>query len=311
MKNHDEKPLGSSSSSSSIHSQIDSNRDWGDRKLTRRQFLRYSATTVIGAGLLTGGYAWLWEPRHLSIESVDLEFERLPTAFDGVKIVQFSDLHLGFNTREKVLASLVESISRQSPDVICFTGDMVDNSAKPLAQALPYLSSLQAPMGKYAILGNHDHWGQPGEVIRMLKASGFIVLQNANVILRREDSMIAIVGLEDSLIGNPNPVKALKGVPEGIFSLLLMHEPDYADTAALYPFDIQISGHSHGGQVRLPFVGAITTPKGSKRYIQGLYTMGSNRMRLYVNRGIGVTKLPIRFLCRPELTVFTFKKSNW
>ncbi len=279
-------------------------------KMTRRQFLRSSASTVIGAGLLTGGYSWLWEPRDLSIESLDLEFTRLPSAFDGLKVVQFSDLHLGFHSHEKDLKHLMESITSQSPDVICFTGDIIDNSAKPLAQAVPYLASLQAPMGKFAILGNHDHWGQPGEVIQMLKASGFVVLQNSNIILRRQESMIAIVGLEDLLIGNPDPDKALKGVPEGTFSLLLMHEPDYADTASLYPFDIQISGHSHGGQVRLPLIGAVTTPIGSKRYIQGLYTLESNGMQLYVNRGIGVTALPIRFLCRPELTVFTFRKSG-
>lgn len=305
-----EKPLDSSSSSSSIPSRIRSTKNWSEMKMTRRQFLRYSATTVIGASLITGGYASLWEPRHLSIESLELEFARLPAAFDGLKVVQFSDLHLGFHTHEKDIKSLMATITSQSPDIICFTGDIVDNSAEPLAQAVPYLSSLHAPLGKYAILGNHDHWGQPGEVIRMLKASGFIVLQNKHVIVKKEGSMIAIVGLEDLLIGRPNPEKALKGVPEGTFSLLLMHEPDYADTAATYPFDLQLSGHSHGGQVRLPFMGAVMTPKGSKRYIQGLYSMESNDMKLYVNRGFGVTKLPIRFLCSPELTVFTFKTSG-
>lgn len=278
--------------------------------MTRRQFLRSSVSTVIGAGLISGGYAWLWEPRHLSIESLELEFRRLPPIFDGLKVVQFSDLHLGFHSYESDLKNLMESIMSQSPDVICLTGDIVDNSVEPLAQAVPYLTSLKAPMGKYAILGNHDHWGQPDEVIRMLEASGFVVLQNSNVILRRQESMIAIVGLEDLLRGSPDPDKALKGIPEGTFSLLLMHEPDYADTAALYPFDIQLSGHSHGGQVRLPLLGAVTTPIGSKRYIQGLYQLESTDMKLYVNRGIGVTQLPIRFLCRPELTVFTFKKSG-
>ncbi|OAB48595.1 phosphoesterase [Paenibacillus antarcticus] len=264
----------------------------------------------MGAGLLSSSYAWLWEPRQLSLELLELEFKRLPPVFDGLKVVQFSDLHLGFHSYESHLKNLMESIMSQSPDVICFTGDIVDNSAEPLAQAIPYLTSLKAPMGKYAILGNHDHWGQPGEIVRMLEASGFVVLQNSNVLLRRNESMIAIVGLEDLLIGLPDPEKALKGIPEGTFSLLLMHEPDYADTAALYPFDIQISGHSHGGQVRLPMLGAVITPIGSKRYIQGLYHLESSAMKLYVNRGIGVTQLPIRFLCRPELTVFTFKKSG-
>ncbi|WP_438347183.1 metallophosphoesterase [Paenibacillus sp. FA6] len=280
------------------------------KKMTRRQFLQTSVSTVIGAGLLTSGYAWLWEPKQLAIETVQLHFNTLPSAFDGLKVVQFSDVHLGFHFDDKRMKKLVKAISSQSPDIICFTGDIVDRDSESLVGAMSDLSSLHAPLGKYAVLGNHDHWGQPAEVRRMLQECGFTVLQNSHVIVRKQDSMFAIVGLEDQLHGNPDPKKALEGITEGTFSLLLIHEPDYADTAALYPFDMQLSGHSHGGQVRLPFFGAIITPMGSRRYIQGLYKLKSSGMQLYVNRGVGVTQLPIRFLCRPELTVFTLNKSG-
>lgn len=283
---------------------------YSSKKMSRRQFLQMSVSTVIGAGLLTSGYAWLWEPRQLSIETVQLHFNTLPSAFDGLKVVQFSDVHLGFHFDSKRVKNLVKAISSQSPDMICFTGDMVERDSESLIEAIPDLSSLQAPLGKYAVLGNHDHWGQPDEVRRMLQESGFTVLQNDHVILRKQNSMFAIVGLEDQLHGNPDPKRALEGITEDTFSLLLMHEPDYADTAALYSFNIQLSGHSHGGQVRLPFLGAVITPLGSKRYIQGLYKLESSGMQLYVNRGVGVTQLPIRFLCRPELTVFTLNKSG-
>ncbi|MNP08010.1 putative metallophosphoesterase [compost metagenome] len=208
------------------------------------------------------------------------------------------------------MKNLVKVINSQSPDLICFTGDMVDSHSETLIKVISDLSSLHAPYGKYAVLGNHDYRKQPVGVKKMLQESGFTVLQNSHEILTKHDSKIAVVGLEDMLLGNPDPKKALKGITEDTFSLLLMHEPDYADAAAHYPFDIQLSGHSHGGQIRLPFLGALTTPIGSRRYIQGLYDIKDSAMQLYVNRGVGVTQLPIRFLCRPELTVFTLKKSG-
>jgi predicted MPP superfamily phosphohydrolase len=299
-----EKSEDSSSSTYPMRSEVT------NKNMTRRQFLRLSASSVIGAGLLTGGYSWLWEPKQLSIESVQLHLNRLPSNFNGLKIVQFSDVHLGFHFDDKAMKNLVEAISSQSPDIICFTGDIVDNDSDAMIKAIPDLSSLQAPFGKFAVLGNHDYWGQPVEIRRMLQESGFTVLQNSHVILRKQDSMIAIVGLENLLHGTPDLEKALEGVSEETFSLLLIHEPDYADTASLYPIDVQLSGHSHGGQVRIPFLGAITTPIGSRRYIQGLYNLEPSGMQLYVNRGVGVTQLPIRFLCRPELSVFTLNKSG-
>ncbi|MGF7047102.1 putative MPP superfamily phosphohydrolase [Paenibacillus sp. DS2015] len=293
-----------------IPSRKDSGRYKVDNKMTRRQFLRTSATSIIGAGLFTGGYSWLWEPRQLSIERVQLSFTRLPAAFDGLKVVQFSDLHLGHHSHEEDFSKLMDSIMDQSPDMICLTGDIVDHHAKQMESYVPYLASLEAPLGKFAILGNHDFWGKAHEVARMLREAGFTFLRNAHRLLKKDGKVIAVVGLDDYLQGSPDPDESLKGVPEGTFTLLLMHEPDYADTAALYPFDLQLSGHSHGGQVRLPLIGAITTPPGSKRYIQGVYDFKSSDMLLYVNRGIGTTQLPIRLLCKPELTVFTLNSAD-
>ncbi|MHA0856713.1 metallophosphoesterase [Paenibacillus sp. CMAA1364] len=281
-----------------------------DKKITRRQFLRACGATLLGGGMLVGGYAWLWEPKHLTIEYIELNFSTFPSSFNGLKIVQFSDVHLGFHFDERSIKNLMEAISSQLPDMICFTGDMVDYDSDAMRNAIPDLSSLHAPLGKYAVLGNHDHWGQPNEVRRMLEEAGFTVLHNSHVILTREHSSLAIVGLEDVLHGMPDPQKALKGIPEDTFSILMVHEPDYADIASSFPFNLQLSGHSHGGQVRFPFVGSITTPIGSKRYIQGLYHLDNSDLLLYVNRGVGVTKLPIRFLCAPEITVFNLNNSG-
>lgn len=293
-----------------IPARRESRRHRVDNKMTRRQFLRMGAFTVIGAGLFTGGYSWLWEPRQLSIERVQLTFKRLPAAFDGLKVVQFSDLHLGYHSHEKDFSTLMDNIMNQSPDLICLTGDIIDTYSEQMVSFVPYLASLKAPLGKFVILGNHDYWGQSEEVVRMLREAGFTFLRNSHRLLKKEGKVIAVVGLDDLLQGTPDPDESLKGVPEGTFSLLLMHEPDYADTAALYPFDLQLSGHSHGGQIRLPLIGAIMTPPGSKRYIQGLYDFQLSDMLLYVNRGFGMTHLPLRLLCKPELTVFTLNSGD-
>lgn len=143
--------------------------------------------------------------------------------------------------------------------MICFTGDMVDSDAEDLSDSVALLAELTAPLGKYAIFGNHDY--KNTELLtRLLTNAGFVVLRNQSYVISRGGERIAVAGLEDMLKGSPDPAAALKDIPADMFTLLLMHEPDYADTAEGYPFNLQLSGHSHGGQLRLPFVGAPYTP---------------------------------------------------
>lgn len=279
-----------------------------DHDPSRRSFLLRMILMTASASILTGGYAWLWEPRHLEINHVELKLPKIPKAFEGLRVIQFSDAHLGFHTGLKQMEKLAETIREQQPDLICFTGDMVEREAEPMRECIPALASMQAKYGKYAVLGNHDYRGQQqDEVELMFKEAGFTLLRNSHVLIERGDSRIAIVGLDDALTGRPDPVVAIKGLSREVWKLLLMHEPDYADIAAPYGFGLQLSGHSHGGQVRFPWIGALTTPRGSLKYIQGLYYAGDKHMPVYVNRGFGMTQLPIRFLCRPELTVFELK----
>ncbi|MDR9856719.1 metallophosphoesterase [Paenibacillus sp. VCA1] len=279
-------------------------------RMTRRAFLKRSGAAILGAGMLAGGYAWLWEPRQLDVVRQSFRCPRLPVVFDGLTIALFSDLHLGFHTHESDMARLAEAIESESPDLVLFTGDAVDSRTEAMRDYLPLLASMNGALGKFAILGNHDYLGDADRIADMLGISGFHVLRNAHGLVKRQGEAIAIVGLEDGIMGSPDPVQGLSGVPHGLFTLLMMHEPDYADTAAGYPFDMQLSGHSHGGQVRLPLLGAVLTPPGSRRYIMGTYAIGERSMPLYVNRGIGETHLPIRFLCKPELTIITLRSGK-
>lgn len=277
--------------------------------LTRRQFLKLGSSALIGAGLAIGGYASIFEPKMLDITRITLHQKRLPAAFDGIKIAHFSDLHLGFHMDAEDAKRITGAINRERPDLICFTGDMVDGPIDAVIEAVRPLSALKAPLGVLSIVGNHD-FDDVKRLMMLQEQAGFTVLRNGNVLLKRNGGRMAVAGLDDLLLGSPNPEKALKGIPEKMYTLLLMHEPDYADIAAEYPFDLQLSGHSHGGQIRLPWAGAVITPPGSKKYITGLYKIGVRGMPLYVNRGIGMTRLPLRFLCKPELTILTLRKSG-
>jgi predicted MPP superfamily phosphohydrolase len=276
--------------------------------MTRRQFLTRGAATVIGAGLLTGGYAWQGEPNWIEVTTLKLIFKDLPSAFSGMKVVHFSDTHLGFNKDARDLARLAERITKAEPDLICFTGDIVDSNPEDLVESVPVLAELSAPLGKYAILGNHD-FKNIKRITELLKSAGFRVLRNESYLLKRGGSIMAVTGLDDLIHGEPDPVRALRDVPAGTFTVLMMHEPDYADTAQDYSFNLQLSGHSHGGQIRLPIIGAPFTPYGSLKYINGLYYTDAKAMPVYVNRGFGETFMPFRFLCRPELTVLTLYRS--
>jgi uncharacterized protein len=281
-------------------------RDVMQTKMTRRQFLKIGVSAVVGVGAAGGAYASLWEPHQLGITRRTLALPSLPKAFDGMKVVQFSDLHLGFHTGAKDVARLVQAIQNEKPDMICFTGDMVDGNTEDMRAAIQPFSELKAPLGLFSILGNHDY-KDVETLISMEEEAGFQVLRNTAVKLRRDGAVIAVAGLDDAFWGQPDPAAAIQDLPDGMFKLLLMHEPDYADTTAAHSFHLQLSGHSHGGQIRLPWMGAVITPPGAKRYVQGLYTIGSQGMLLYVNRGIGTTQLPVRFLCKPELTVLTLR----
>ncbi|WP_322923851.1 metallophosphoesterase [Paenibacillus campi] len=281
------------------------------RSLTRRQFLKGSALAgaVIGAGGL--GYTWIGEPNWLEKVRISLELPNLPASLNGMRLVQFSDMHLGMGKNANDLEQLVDAIISEQPDMICFTGDMVDEHPADLMPGVGALQRLQAPLGKYAILGNHDYLDDVVAVTNLLKQGGFDVLINEHRLLRRTDGVLALAGLDDQLLGNPDVQKAARGMPDDACRILLMHEPDYADRVPEeLKFRLQLSGHSHGGQIRLPLLGAVITPKGSRKYIMGGYRAGKGgHLPLYVNRGIGMSQLPVRFMCRPELTIFTLYRA--
>ncbi|MBP1932985.1 metallophosphoesterase [Ammoniphilus resinae] len=273
--------------------------------ITRRTFLK----GALGLAALTAlplGYSYMGERFWYEVKEISLTFPHLPPAFSGLRLVQFSDVHLGHYFGQQELLEVVEKINNLNPDMICFTGDLVDQDGSELQAAIPILTELQAPLGKWAVLGNHDYYGEEvNQVIETLENAGFHVLNNTSNQITRNDQSIRVAGVDDSLKGNPDISKAIKGTTKEEFVLLLSHTPDYADQCKNYPVALQLSGHSHGGQIRVPFYGSLVTPPGAKKYIDGLIQIKDSNLLLYVNRGIGTTILPLRFSCRPEITLFT------
>ena len=284
------------------------------RPMSRRRFL---ATTLSGcAGLAF--YSGEIERHWVEITHREIRLRSLPAAFDGMRIVQLSDIHLDEFTEPFLLRHAIDQINRLRPDAVLLTGDFVSYEFSPRKfsersawQCAEMLRELKCPE-RYAILGNHDHWLSATEVTRALRGSGITVLINSYLSLERNGDRIWLSGLDDPLCGRPDLEKAIPATIrdiEGQPLILMCHEPDYADDLLAHPagksIGLMLSGHTHGGQVRLPFVGALELPPGGRKYVEGLFRLGS--MQLYVNRGIGTIGVPFRFACPPEITEITLR----
>ncbi|MFC5406777.1 metallophosphoesterase [Cohnella soli] len=277
--------------------------------ISRKEFLkkgfRWLGGSAVTASAAAYGYSRWIEPHRLEITEHLLSYPGLPLTLVGKRIVQFSDVHLDHHFGISRFQALAQSIMKLRPDMICFTGDLYHVDAQPTSSACSgILHSLEAPLGKWAVLGNHDYVTSSSDVTRTLTEGGFTVLDNRSHTLDYRECSLRVAGVDDAMRGNPDLQLALGGPGSADFTLLLAHEPDLADQASAFSVDLQLSGHSHGGQVKLPWIGAVVLPEMARKYSEGLYKIRDG-MYLYTNRGVGVSAHPVRFLCRPELTVLT------
>ena len=271
---------------------------------SRRRFLRRA---LIGSGAVVGGGA-LWsvfgERTWLTARRVSVPIPNLPPPLDGFTIAHLSDLHRGPYISEQQIREAATMAMAEAPDLIVLTGDHVSRSAGYAKSCLRALSPLNAPYGVHAVLGNHEYW--TGEVERLTNAyrdAGIGLLINESAPIVVGDAMCWLCGVDDIWEGSPDLDTTLANVPQEHLKILLCHEPDFADEAAKHGVHLQLSGHSHAGQVRLPGVGAIRLPRYARKYPYGLRTVGATAMRIYTTAGIGVTFPPIRINCRPEVAI--------
>ena len=283
------------------------------RTLTRRQFMQLSALAA-GGGLVA--YSSMWDRHHLDVREQTIYLRQLPEAFRGLRIAQISDIHFDDLTEPYFVREVVRRVNSANPDIVLLTGDFVTSG--PLSHRLgkdirfhcaDILSGIQCPH-RFASLGNHDVLFGWELVVDALKLHGIPTLVNSYLPFERDGSRIWFAGIRSSLEDIPDldaaiPRQATPGEP----IILLAHEPDYSlHVVKRTPqVGLMLSGHTHGGQVHLPAIGTphLFLPKGGRRFIHGHFNVGP--MQLYVNRGIGTVKLPVRFLCPPELTLITLE----
>ncbi len=291
------------------------------RMFDRRQFLTLLAKRLTPAALLVGasGAAYAtWEAKRPQVTRLETGLRHLPAAFDGLTVAFLSDTHHGPFVPLEYLAEVVRMTNALRPDIVALGGDYVQRRRKMfvhfgvdhrryIAPGVSVLADLRAPLGRFAVLGNHDHRTDPGLTRQALADAGFTDLTNTGVWLERPGgARLRIAGVDDCRTGRPRIAPALGDLRENEPCLLLTHNPDYVELIRDPRVDLVLSGHTHGGQVVLPLVGASVLPsRYGQKYRSGL--VRGPAARVFVTTGIGTIGLPVRFRCPPEVAFITLR----
>jgi predicted MPP superfamily phosphohydrolase len=277
---------------------------------TRRQFLQRVA--VVGAVAIVGD-GILLAPNLPRVVRQEFHLQRWPERLNGFTVAVLSDFHYDPIFSVHPLRAAIAMVNNLHPDLIALTGDFVTVSsigdeAKGALAAEPCASLLRqmsAPHGLWAVMGNHDDATDPEHVTRALQAQNIQVLANQSQPIEQDGARFWLAGVNDVMNGAADLSKTMHGVPASEAVILLAHEPDFADEAAKSPIDLQISGHSHGGQIRIPFLPPLYLPALAKKYVWGTYQVGP--LMLHTSAGLGTIGVPMRLNCPPEITLLTLR----
>lgn len=231
--------------------------------------------------------------------------ENLPEAFRGFRIVHLSDLHHGLYLPADALSAVVDLTNELEPDIVALTGDFVTRSRNYIDPVAEMLSGLRARSGVFAVLGNHDFRVGADAIARALDKNGIEVLRNRHVTLRRKGQKCYLAGVDD-LLYRADLSRAMRGIPHGAPTLLLSHNPAIIGEAADMGINLVLSGHTHGGQVKLPLIGCVYgRSEKNMRFKIGRDSLGPTQ--IYVSRGIGTVVLPVRYGCPSEIPHFVLE----
>lgn len=275
--------------------------------ITRRKFLKFG---IIGAmGCLAASYPFFIERYLLQINIYNILVQNLPDKFIDFKIVQLTDLHYGKLMPKVFIEQIIDKANSLEGDLIVCTGDYVlsgKNVSRQIETVWSSLNKLRAEFGVYSVLGNHDHNANFNKSLECLNNSGQNIRHKA-ISLEKSGERIWIGGAGDLWEDDIGVDKAFKKVPNNECKILLAHNPDTADSKFNTRVDLMISGHTHGGQVNLPFIGAPFLPVKNKKYSSGF--IRSKYTNIFISRGIGWAVIPVRFNCHPEIAMLTLRKA--
>lgn len=261
---------------------------------------------ISGAGIVY--YSFYIEPNRLVVHDYELTYQTTSTT-EELNIVQISDIHMSDSFNLEHLDKLVDKVNEQQADLILFTGDLFDiyNSYPNHEAVSERLAKLKSTYGKYAIWGNRDYGGGASRIYEdSMITAGFTILRNESTLLSIKGKQILLQGLDDVLMGAPD-VASLRSEEPVDYRILMVHEPDIADEYKDESVDLFLAGHSHGGQIRIPFYDIIHTSMAQK-YKRGMYTVNEETgSKIYVNTGLGTTKIRARLGVPPEIAVFHLK----
>lgn len=254
----------------------------------------------------------LWiEPNRLSVTRQEISCVRLPKALDGLRIGVMADIHYKPEQDESLLEEAVATLNRENPDLIALPGDFMDSDPSVIPPMLRVLAKLTPAHGIFASMGNHDGWSTDGGTLRRhFEKAGISMLVNRNHGIRVRNENLAIAATDHVWHGKPDPSTTLRGIAVDTPVIVLVHEPDFFDEITKRrDIQLQLSGHTHGGQCRVPFFGYTPAKVAfGRKYVYGAFACGDSR--LFVTRGIGTTSLRVRFACPPELAVITLRSQN-
>lgn len=259
---------------------------------------------AVARSMLAAG-SWL-RPQAVRVE---VEVAGLPAELDGFAIAHLTDFHRSPLVPNRLVERGVRVANAMEPDLVVLTGDFVSVSSRFAVSCARALGELKAEHGVYAVLGNHDHWEGGARVASELEANGITMLTNASVAVERDGARFWLVGIDDLIAGEPCLDTALLGVPQDEPRILLCHEPDFAPEAASHGFALQLSGHTHGGQLDLPVLGRAVLPDMGVLYPAGLHRVSRTDTYVYTNVGLGVVTAPLRYRCPPEVALITLRAS--
>jgi len=268
--------------------------------MNRRTFLKYALFG--GTAALVGGYPVVVERNLVQVNHYRIPLADLPPAFNGFTIAHLTDLHLGFLVSEAFIESVVQKTNKLRTDIIVCTGDLVHsrNTIREIEKVWPILAKLEARDGVYSVLGNHDHWADTNRSQYWLERTGQNIRHTCRPVYRGKERIL-VGGAGDYWEDELQIDKSFSGSDEKECRILLCHNPDSIDTEYKTPLSLVLSGHTHGGQVVIPFYGAPLLPVKNKKYSSGL--IATPRTRLFISRGIGWSMCPVRFNCYPEIAV--------